>query len=98
MVAGPDRPQLPGVADDDRGCGSGRPGGDLFQRAHGGDTSPVRQRVSSGSAADIAEALRAHGETFVAARPASTGVVVGLLDPRWLVEIEADAYVERRGA
>ncbi|MDX6479471.1 MAG: hypothetical protein QOG29_2058, partial [Gaiellaceae bacterium] len=28
---------------------------------------------------------------FARARPASTGIVTGLLDPRWLVEIEAEA-------
>ena len=37
---------------------------------------------------------RAHGEVFSEVRPASTAVVVtGLVDPRWLVEIEADAIV-----
>jgi enamine deaminase RidA (YjgF/YER057c/UK114 family) len=40
------------------------------------------------------EVARAHGEAFGAVRPASTVVVVtGFLDPRWLVEIEAQAYV-----
>jgi enamine deaminase RidA (YjgF/YER057c/UK114 family) len=35
---------------------------------------------------------RAHGEVFAEIRPASTMVVVsGLLDPRWKVEIEAEA-------
>ncbi len=37
---------------------------------------------------------RAHGQVFGTARPASTMVVVaGLLDPRWRVEIEAEAVV-----
>jgi enamine deaminase RidA (YjgF/YER057c/UK114 family) len=37
---------------------------------------------------------RAHGEVFGDVRPASTMVVVsGFLDPRWLVEIEADAIL-----
>jgi enamine deaminase RidA (YjgF/YER057c/UK114 family) len=45
--------------------------------------------------ADLADAVGAvHGEVFGAVRPASTMVVVaGLLDPRWLVEVEADAVV-----
>jgi hypothetical protein len=30
---------------------------------------------------------------FGEARPACTGLVTKLLDPRWLVEIEAEAYV-----
>ncbi len=38
---------------------------------------------------------RAHGEVFGDIRPASTmAVVKALLDPAWLVEIEADAIVE----
>jgi enamine deaminase RidA (YjgF/YER057c/UK114 family) len=43
--------------------------------------------------ADVAEAVGAvHGEVFGDVRPASTMVVVaGLLDPRWLVEVEVDA-------
>jgi enamine deaminase RidA (YjgF/YER057c/UK114 family) len=45
--------------------------------------------------ADLADAVgQVHGEVFGAVRPASTMVVVaGLLDPRWLVEVEADAMV-----
>ena len=40
---------------------------------------------------------RAHGEVFGDIRPASTAVVVaGLVDPRWLVEIEAQALVGSR--
>ena len=40
------------------------------------------------------EAARAHGEFFGAIRPASTFVrVAGLIDPAWLVEIEADAII-----
>jgi len=44
---------------------------------------------------DLADAVGAvHGEVFGAVRPASTMVVVaGLLDPRWLVEVEVDAAV-----
>jgi enamine deaminase RidA (YjgF/YER057c/UK114 family) len=38
---------------------------------------------------------RAHSETFGAAAPAATMVVVkGLLDDRWKVEIEAEAELE----
>lgn len=43
----------------------------------------------------VADAVgRAHGDAFGAGRPASTMVVVAaLLDPRWQVEIEAEAVV-----
>ncbi len=52
----------------------------------------VRTRIFLTPAADFAEVGRAHAEVFGEIRPAATGVVVqSLLDPRWLVEIEADA-------
>jgi enamine deaminase RidA (YjgF/YER057c/UK114 family) len=36
-----------------------------------------------------------HGEIFGAVRPASTMVVVaGLLDPRWRLEVEAEAVID----
>ena len=37
--------------------------------------------------------MRAHGEAFATVRPACTGVVCGLLDPRWLVELEVEAVL-----
>lgn len=41
------------------------------------------------------EVGRAHGEVFAEIRPASTMVVVaGLLDRRWVVEVELDAIVD----
>jgi enamine deaminase RidA (YjgF/YER057c/UK114 family) len=57
-----------------------------------GDVVRTRQYIVS---ADDAEAVgRAHAAAFADARPASTMVVVaGLLDPRWRVEIEAEAIV-----
>jgi enamine deaminase RidA (YjgF/YER057c/UK114 family) len=53
----------------------------------------VRTRMFVTSA-DHADAVgTAHGEFFGDARPAATMVVVaGLLDPRWKVEIEAEAH------
>jgi enamine deaminase RidA (YjgF/YER057c/UK114 family) len=54
----------------------------------------VRTRAYLTRAEDWEEVGRAHGEVFGDVRPASAFVVVaGLLDPRWLVEIEADAIV-----
>ena len=53
----------------------------------------VRTRIYVTDAAHAAEVGRAHGEAFGTARPALTGIVTGLLDPRWLVEIEAEAVI-----
>jgi enamine deaminase RidA (YjgF/YER057c/UK114 family) len=63
---------------------------ELGANAH--DVVRTRQYVVR---ADLADAVgQVHGEVFGAVRPASTMVVVaGLLDPRWLVEVEADAMV-----
>jgi enamine deaminase RidA (YjgF/YER057c/UK114 family) len=54
----------------------------------------VRTRMYLTSAAHADSVGRAHGAIFGTIRPASTMVVVsGLLDPRWKVEIEAEAVV-----
>jgi enamine deaminase RidA (YjgF/YER057c/UK114 family) len=54
----------------------------------------IRTRTFLVSAEDWEAVGRAHGEMFGDVRPASTMVVVsGFLDPRWLVEMEADAIV-----
>ena len=54
----------------------------------------VRTRIYLLDATDWEEVGRAHGEVFADVRPATTFVVVaGLLDPRWQVEIEAEAIV-----
>jgi enamine deaminase RidA (YjgF/YER057c/UK114 family) len=53
----------------------------------------VRTRIYVTDASLIDEVGRAHGEAFARARPATTGIVAELLDPRWLVEIEAEAVI-----
>jgi enamine deaminase RidA (YjgF/YER057c/UK114 family) len=54
----------------------------------------VRTRLYLTPAADFDDVARAHGERFGEIRPATAGIVVhALLDPRWLIEIEADALV-----
>ena len=53
----------------------------------------VRTRIYVVSPAHIDAVGRAHREFFAKARPATTAVVAGLLDPRWLVEIEAEAVI-----
>jgi enamine deaminase RidA (YjgF/YER057c/UK114 family) len=66
-----------------------------IREAGGGPQHVVRTRMFVTSA-DIEEAVgRAHGEVFGDAPPVSTMVVItGLLDPRWKVEIEAEAIVD----
>jgi enamine deaminase RidA (YjgF/YER057c/UK114 family) len=53
----------------------------------------VRTSIFVTDASYIDEVGRAHGEAFGSVRPATTGLVVALLDPRWLVEIEAEAVI-----
>ena len=54
----------------------------------------VRTRIYLTDAGNWREVARAHGEVFAAVRPATTAVIVtGLLDPAWLVEIEAEAVL-----
>ena len=61
--------------------------------AGGGLEHVVRTRLLMTDASYTPEILRAHAEAFGSVRPACTGIVVGLLDPRWLVEIEVDAVL-----
>ena len=52
----------------------------------------VRTRCYLVAAEDWQEVGRAHGEVFADVRPANAMIVVtGFIDPRWRVEIEADA-------
>ena len=57
----------------------------------------VRTRVYLVRVEDFEAVGRAHGEAFSEIRPANTTVVVSaLVDPRWLLEIEAEAVVSGR--
>lgn len=54
----------------------------------------VRTRMYVTDASHWQAVGRAHGEVFADVRPAATMVVVaGLVDPRWLVEVELEAVV-----
>ena len=58
-------------------------------------TDVVRTRVYLTDADRWRDAARAHGEVFAAIRPACTFVEVSrLLDPEWLVEIEAECVLD----
>lgn len=52
----------------------------------------VRTRIYLTDRDDVDAVALVHGEVFATARPAATMVLVaGLVDPRWKVEIEAEA-------
>jgi enamine deaminase RidA (YjgF/YER057c/UK114 family) len=67
--------------------------GRALAEAGGGFDDVVRTRIFVTRAEDIDAVGRAHREAFTVARPATTAVVTALLDPRWLVEIEAEALL-----
>src|SRR5687767_13994685 len=57
----------------------------------------IRTRVMLVDISRWEEAARAHGEMFSAIKPASTFIEVkGLINPDWLVEIEADCLDDTR--
>jgi len=65
-----------------------------LERAGASATDVVRTRAYVIDISRADEVGRAHGEIFGEARPAMTMVQVGgLIDPRMLVEIEAEAVV-----
>jgi len=53
----------------------------------------VRTRLFITDSSYFDDVARAHGEVFGEIRPATTCVIVGLLDPAWKVEIEAEAVI-----
>jgi enamine deaminase RidA (YjgF/YER057c/UK114 family) len=68
---------------------------DALREAGAGPEHVVRTRTFLTEASDWEEVGRAHGEVFADVRPASTMIVVrGFLDPRWRVEMEAEAVLD----
>ncbi len=63
--------------------------------AQGGDVSSiVRTRIFVAPGAEWQGIARAHGERFSQARPVTTMVYSELMDPGFLVEIDATAWIE----
>jgi enamine deaminase RidA (YjgF/YER057c/UK114 family) len=69
--------------------------GQALREAGASPSQVVRTRIYLTDPSDWEAVGRAHGALFGTVRPAATMVVVAaLLDPRWKVEIEAEAVVE----
>jgi enamine deaminase RidA (YjgF/YER057c/UK114 family) len=65
-----------------------------LEEAGGSLRDVVRTRVYLTDASAFDGFARAHGEAFAEVRPANTTVIVAaLVDPRWLLEIEAEAVL-----
>ncbi|MDI7774368.1 RidA family protein [Asticcacaulis sp. EMRT-3] len=65
------------------------------EEAGGKATNIIRTRIFMTDISLWQDAARAHGEVFGQIRPASTfAEVKGLINPDWLVEIEASAQIE----
>ena len=64
-----------------------------LEKAGAGFEHVYRTRMFLARVEDWEEIGRAHGEVFGKILPASTMVVAALLNPKWCVEIEADAYI-----
>lgn len=66
-----------------------------IEDAGGAAAHVIRTRILLVDIATWRDAARAHGEVFAEIRPACTFVEVSrFIDPRWLVETEADCYVD----
>jgi enamine deaminase RidA (YjgF/YER057c/UK114 family) len=66
---------------------------DALRQAGAEPEHVVRTRIFAAHAGDFEEIARAHDVVFGDVCPASTCVVVKLLDLRWRVEIEAEALL-----
>jgi len=68
---------------------------DALGQLGGSPADTVRTRTFLTDRVHQQAASRAHGEVFADVRPASTMLVVaGLLDERWVVEVELDAVLK----
>lgn len=68
---------------------------EALAQAGAGPEHVVRTRIYLLRREGFDQVARAHAEVFRDVRPANTTIVVqGFIDPRWLVEIEADAVLD----
>jgi enamine deaminase RidA (YjgF/YER057c/UK114 family) len=67
--------------------------GAALQEAGASPADVVRTRIFVTDSELMDDVMRAHGEVFAETRPACTGIVTALVDPRWLVEIEVEAIL-----
>jgi enamine deaminase RidA (YjgF/YER057c/UK114 family) len=67
-----------------------------LREAGAGPEDVVRTRLYLTRRDDFDAVARAHGEVFAEVRPVNTTIVVsGFIDPRWLVEVEAEALLTK---
>jgi len=57
----------------------------------------VRTRMFIAKIEDWQDVGRAHGEVFANIRPAATMIIAQMINPKWRVEIEADAVLPDAG-
>jgi enamine deaminase RidA (YjgF/YER057c/UK114 family) len=67
--------------------------GEALERAGSSLEHVVRTNIFVSDRGHWPEVSRAHGDVFRDVRPAATCVVTALLDPTWVVEIEAEAVL-----
>ena len=68
---------------------------DVLAQAGAGVDSVIRTRIFLTDMSRWKEAAKAHGEVFGAIKPATSFLgTSALINPGWLVEIEADAVIE----
>jgi enamine deaminase RidA (YjgF/YER057c/UK114 family) len=96
------------IGHDGRTVGRGDPGAQTrrcleivkaaVEDAGGRLSDVVRTRMLLTRIEDWEAVAAVHGEFFAEIRPATTVVQVGrFIDPEWLVEIEADAVLDKKG-
>ena len=68
--------------------------GAALEEAGASPADVVRTRIFVTDPRLMDDVMRAHGEVFAETKPACTGIVTALVDPRWLVEIEVEGILQ----